>query len=231
MWHPKVSAGDEYHGPDLTYRIVSAIPIVLTNLVSIFGAFSWLHSNLQSWGLTGQIIFAATFDSVAVFLAFSAHHSQMRDDASFGLKLSSRFFGLILGAMSGSHFLKDGHVTLPAIAVFVASASSPWLWSVYSAQTSRNTLMLKGLIEHHALRPGTARWLWHPIRTTRLMSDATWTGERMTGRALQTFEEKKAAKITARETAREARELEKAVKELPAQLHQKEINAAKKEGN
>jgi hypothetical protein len=187
--HLRMNAGDAYKGPDIAYRIVSAIPILLTNIVSTFGAYSWLHDNLKSWGTIGQVIFAVTFDSVAIFLALSAHHSQMRDDSALRLKIASRFFGALLGLMSGSHFLKNGHVTLPAIAVFVASASSPWLWSVYSSQMSRNALMAKGHIEPHALRMGASRWMFHPSKSFRVMSMASWTGEQLPGRAIAQWQD------------------------------------------
>jgi hypothetical protein len=56
------------------------------------------------------------------------------------------------------------------------SASSPWLWAVHSRRVSRDALLAQGLIEHHAVRLGSTRWAWHPIRSARVMWHATWEG-------------------------------------------------------
>jgi hypothetical protein len=66
--------------------------------------------------------------------------------------------------------------TFAAVAIGLCSAASPWLWGVHSRRASRDALRAKGLIEPHALRLGTTRWMWHPVRSAQAMWHATWEG-------------------------------------------------------
>jgi hypothetical protein len=36
--------------------------------------------------------------------------------------------------------------------------------------------MAAGLVEPHAVRLGSTRWMWHPLRSARVMWHATWEG-------------------------------------------------------
>jgi hypothetical protein len=85
---------------------------------------------------------------------------------------------LAIARMNYSHYAPPGwRPTFAAVAVALCSAASPWLWGVHSRRASRDQLLAAGLVEPHALRLGATRWLWHPLRSARVMvDDAQATG-------------------------------------------------------
>jgi hypothetical protein len=156
--------------------VAAAIPIVLVNSVAFGGQLSFLRAHLP-WPLAGQVTMAVALESVAVFLAMHAHVAALADDSALRLRLASYGFAAVIGAMNYSHYARPGwQPTFPAVAVGLMSASSPWLWAVHSRRASRDQLRARGLVEAHALRLGATRWLWHPVRSARVMFNATWTG-------------------------------------------------------
>jgi hypothetical protein len=153
-----------------------AVPLLLVNAVAFSGQLAFLRTHLP-WPLPGQVIMAVALESVAVFLALHAHVAALANDSAMRLRLASYAFGAVIGAMNYSHYAVPGwRPTFPAVAVGLMSASSPWLWAVHSRRASRDQMMAAGLIEGHALRLGSTRWLWHPVRSARVMYHATWTG-------------------------------------------------------
>lgn len=156
--------------------VAAAIPVVLVNAVAFAGQFAFLRAHLP-WPLPGQVMVAVALESVAVYLAFHAHLAQLANDSALRLRLAAYSFALIIGAMNYSHYARPGwRPTFAAVAVGLMSAASPWLWSVHSRRVSRDRLMDAGLVEPHALRLGATRWLWHPLRSARVMWHATWEG-------------------------------------------------------
>jgi hypothetical protein len=156
--------------------VAAAVPLVLVNAVAFGGQLAFLREHLP-WGLVGQVTMAIALESIAVFLAFHAHVAALANDSAFRLRLAAYTFAVVIAAMNYSHYARPGWgPTFPAVAVGLMSASSPWLWGVHSRRVSRDQLMARGLIEPHALRLGTTRWVWHPIQSARVMFRATWTG-------------------------------------------------------
>jgi hypothetical protein len=160
----------------LARTVAAAIPLLLVNIVAFSGQYAYLQDHLH-WALAGQITVALALESVAIFLALHAHVAALANDSALRLRLAAYAFAAVIGAMNYSHFaLPNWRPTFAAIAVGLMSASSPWLWAVHSRRASRDALMARGLIEPHALRLGATRWLWHPVRSARVMWYATWTG-------------------------------------------------------
>jgi hypothetical protein len=156
--------------------VAVAVPLLLVNAVAFSGQLAFLRTHLP-WPLPGQVIMAVALESVAVFLALHAHVAALANDSAMRLRLASYAFGAVIGAMNYSHYAAPGwRPTFPAVAVGLMSASSPWLWAVHSRRASRDQMMAAGLIEGHALRLGSTRWLWHPVRSARVMWHATWQG-------------------------------------------------------
>ena len=157
--------------------VLAAIPVVLVNLVAFAGQLAFLHDHLP-WPLPGQVLVAVALESIAIYLAWHAHVAQVANDSALRLRLAAYASGLLIGAMNYSHYAVDGwRPTFAAITVGLMSASSPWLWSVHSRRASRDVLLAAGLIEPHALRLGSTRWMWHPVLSFRVMRRATWEGE------------------------------------------------------
>jgi hypothetical protein len=153
----------------------AAVPVVLVNAVAFAGQLAFLRTHL-AWHLPGQIMMAVALEAVAVYLAFHAHIAQLANDSALRLRLASYAFALVIGAMNYSHYAAHWRPTFPAVAIGLMSASSPWLWAVHSRRMSRDALLAQGLIEHHAVRLGSTRWAWHPVRSARVMWHATWEG-------------------------------------------------------
>jgi hypothetical protein len=155
---------------------VAAGPVVLVNLVAFFGQLAFLREHLP-WPLPGQILVAVALESVAVYLAYHAHVAQLADDSALRLRLASYMFAAVIGVMNFSHYAPHWRPTFAAVAFGLMSAASPWLWAIHSRRESRDALMARGLVEPHAVRLGATRWLWHPLKSIRVMGEATWTGE------------------------------------------------------
>lgn len=163
--------------------VLALIPLLLVNSVAFAGQLAFLRDHL-GWPLPGDIAFALALESIAVYLAYHAHVALLADDSALRLRLAAYGFAAVIGAMNYSHYSHHWRPTFAAVALGLLSASSPWLWGVHSRRASRDALMTAGLIERRALRLGSTRWLWHPIRSARVMWHATWTGERRVTEAI-----------------------------------------------
>lgn len=156
--------------------IITAVPLILVNCTAFAGQLAFLRDHL-SWNLAGDIIFASSLESCAIFVAYMAHAALLSGDSATRLRLASYGLGLTIGAMNASHYIRNGHITFAAVALGLMSSSSPFLWGIFSRRQSRDALMSSGMIEGHAVRLGFTRWLFHPVRSFRVFSRATWTGE------------------------------------------------------
>jgi hypothetical protein len=167
---------------------LTAVPIVLVNVVAFYGQFSYLHAH-KSVPPAVQVIVAVALESVAIYLAWQAHLAQLANDSALRLRLSSYLIALVIAAMNYSHFCGPGwRPAFLAVAFALASAISPVLWSVYSRRATRDALKARGLIEGRAVRLGATRWAWHPVKSFRVMSRATWAGETNPARAIALIE-------------------------------------------
>jgi hypothetical protein len=156
--------------------LLAAIPVIGVNIVAFYGQLSYLGDHLAAPAAI-RVLVAAVLEAIAVYLAWMAHLAQLSGDSAFRLRLASYFFALIIAAMNYSHFAGlDGRLTFTAAAFALCSAVSPWLWAVYSRRESRDELRRRGDIEPHAVRLGATRWAWHPLRSARVMSRASWLG-------------------------------------------------------
>jgi hypothetical protein len=158
------------------HTALAAVPVMLVNAVAFAGQLAFLRSHLP-WPLAGQVTMAVALESIAVYLAFHAHVAQLANDSALRLRLAAYTFAAVIAAMNYSHYAAPHwRPTFPAVAVGLMSAASPWLWAVHSRRASRDELLAKGLIEPHAVRLGSTRWTWHPVRSARVMWHATWEG-------------------------------------------------------
>ena len=176
-WRPAIRRAVAHRG------WLAAIPVVLVNAVA-FGAqlgFWRVHVPL----LAEAVLVALALESIAIYLAWQAHLAQLADDSALRLRLAAYGMALVIGALNYSHFALPGwRPDVAAVTFGMMSAISPWLWSVHSRRASRDVLKARGLIEPHAVRLGTTRWAWHPLRSARVMFRATWRGENDPAKAL-----------------------------------------------
>lgn len=187
---------------------VAAIPVVMVNATAFTGQFAFLNDHL-AWPLALRILFAATLETVAIYIAFHAHVAQMEDDSALRLKLSAYAFAAVIGAMNYSHYaVHSWKPTFMGVALGLLSLSSPWLWGIHSRRASRDRLRAMGLIEARSVRLGSTRWLWHAIRSMQTMYHATWVAENDPQRAISLYEtsrQARRARKEARQALREAR--------------------------
>lgn len=162
---------------------LAAIPVVLVNAVAFGAQLAFWRAHL---GLALEAVAVAlATESIANYLAWQAHLAQLADDAALRLRLAAYGTALVIGALNYSHYMLRGwRPTVAAVTFGMMSAISPWLWSVHSRRVSRDALKSRGLIEPHAVRLGTNRWLWHPLKSAQVMFRATWEGETDPARAI-----------------------------------------------
>jgi len=176
---------------------LAAIPVILVNSVAFYGQLAFLRGHLAAPSAV-QALVAVALESIAVYLAWQAHLAQLADDSAMRLRLAAYGMAALIGAMNYSHYAAPHwRPTFAAIAFALCSAISPWLWSIHSRRESRDALKAKGLIEPHAVRLGVTRWVWHPLRSPRVMWHATWAGENDPAKAIALTEASAAAKVAA----------------------------------
>jgi hypothetical protein len=182
----------------------AAVPVALVNATAFIGQFAWVRQHVP-WIVPGQVLFAVALESVAIYLAWHAHLAQLANDSAGRLKLGAYSFALVIGAMNYSHYASHWRPNALAVGLGLMSALSPWLWGVHSRRASRDKLMERGLVEEHAVRLGANRWMWHPVRSTKVMFQATWIGESNPKTAIEAAEEIAAARRADRAGRRYAR--------------------------
>jgi hypothetical protein len=185
--------------------VAAAVPVALVNATAFIGQFAWVRVHVP-WILPGQVLFAVTLESIAVYLAWHAHLAQLKNDSAGRLRLSAYLFALVIGAMNYSHYAVDWHPNALAVGLGLMSALSPWLWGVHSRRASRDALLAQHLVEPHAVRLGAARWTWHPLRSVGVTSASAWTGENDPQRAIALYDTRRAAKSGAPVLAQAARQ-------------------------
>jgi hypothetical protein len=168
--------------PDVDLRKISiatcsfAASSLLVNTVAFIGQYGYASEHF-GWDKPGDILYAATIESIAVTVAAHAHQSQKNNDSALRTKLASYALGAVVGALNYSHFSVHWHPTAKAVSLGLLSALSPWLWSMFSRRVSRDLFMERGLLEGRAVKLGATRWFWHPLGSFRAMRWATWIGE------------------------------------------------------
>jgi hypothetical protein len=168
--------------------IIAAIPLVLVNIVAFAGQFGFIRDHID-WPLFGQIAFALSLESIALFLTYMAHEALMSEDSAYGLRILSYSFGAIIGIMNYSHYAGPGFKpTFEAVATGLMSVSSPFLWGIYSRRNSRDALKAKGLIESRAVKLGGLRWLFWTRESFGVFRAAVWSGENRPDVAIADYE-------------------------------------------
>lgn len=169
--------------------VITAIPIIMVNLAAVIAQYQFIRQHLPTWGPAGQLLLALAIESIAIQLSYFAHLAMTAGDSFAKLRISALGFAGLVAFANGSHYLSDGRITFASVAVALCSISSPILWGIYSRRQSRDKLLAQGLIEGHAVRLGSARWLYWPVRSFRVFRYAAWLGEQNPGSAIEQWEE------------------------------------------
>jgi len=160
----------------LTRSAALILPLLLVNSAAVYGQAGWAHDHLTSaWPLA--FLFAASIESIGIYLAYEAHAALMAGDASARLRLGSYLVGILAGSLNYAHFASTGYRPNPLAVTFgVLSSISPWLWSIRSRSMNRAHLRELGQIDPRAVRFSLLRWALFPVRCFRAFRGAVWAG-------------------------------------------------------
>lgn len=154
-------------------RAFLILPLFLVNAAAVWGQAGWANTNLHH-GLIVAVLFALAVESIGAYLAFEAHEALMADQASGMLRMGSYGVGLLAGTLNYLHFVPEGLST--AVAFGCLSAVSPWLWAIWSRATNRARLAELGMVDVRAVKLGTARKVFHPVKSFKVVRWAAWEG-------------------------------------------------------
>jgi len=156
------------------------VPVVLVNTFAGIGQTLWAMDHISpALGVPAVLTavgFAATLESIAVYLAYQAHRALMAGDAALRLRVASYAAAGTVGALNYSHWSADWQPTAVAITYTGFSVISPWLWSIQSRSMHRAELRAEDLIDPRTVRFSMARWTLYPVRTFTAFRAAVWAG-------------------------------------------------------
>ena len=159
------------HAPSPPARRAAAlaVPLLLVNGWAVYGQAAWAYDHLLP-SRVAAVVFAATVESIAVYLAYEARTALLAGDSSFRLRVASYVAALAAGAMNYSHYAPAWDEPNAAALIFaVLSALSPWLWAIRTRSQRRGDLRAAGLVDARAAHFSAARWLHFPRRTWRAL--------------------------------------------------------------
>jgi hypothetical protein len=156
------------------------VPVVLVNTFAGIGQTLWAMDHISpalgGYPVVTAVGFAATLESIAVYLAYQAHRALMAGDAALRLRVASYAAAGTVGALNYSHWSADWSPTAVAITYTGFSVISPWLWSIQSRSMHRAELRAEDLIDPRTVRFSMARWTLYPVRTFTAFRAAVWAG-------------------------------------------------------
>lgn len=182
--------------------LITAAPLLGLNAIAMFGQYD-AFSHMPNIIGPGALGIGAVLETIALFLAHHAHQALVAGDSASRLRLASYVFGAAVGALNyhdqggpvGDSLHQGGWDPTPLGLIFgLASALSPWLWSIHSRRTNRDRLLAMGLIERRAAKFSGARWVAYPIRTLRMLRWSVWVGEQEPAAAVAWWEDQRAAR-------------------------------------
>jgi hypothetical protein len=194
-------------GRDRRRDAALALPLILVNATAILGQVGWANDHLTHHVLALAVLFAATVESIGVYLSYEAHAALLAGEAALKLRLGSYALAAVAGGLNYSHYAAHTwHPTVAAVTFGLLSSVSPWLWSIRSRSLHRQALHTAGLIDRRSARFAAAKWLHFPIRTLRAHRHAVDTGEQQERRAWHDYTDlRRRARTSARRRRARAR--------------------------
>lgn len=211
-----------------TARFVPFAPLVLVNSLAVLGQLGWGRTNLTQVGADADsplrwviaVLFAATLESMALFLAYYANRALNRGDSATSLYLGAFGMAAVVAGVNYSHYAGKDPVTilgadLPGptamgIVFALCSLASPWLWRIKHRDANRDRLHALGVIDSKAVKLSLARKIFYPVKSFRVTRLAVWDGETNPAEAVSRYEALVADKRAAAEAKALARQEAKA---------------------
>jgi hypothetical protein len=153
------------------------LALVLVNAFAVSGQASWAYAALgRSWPVAAA--FAATLESIALFLTYEASKAMLNNDRSGTLRLFAYAVGLLVGVMNyAAHAGPQWRPTATAIAFGLLSTLSSWLWMTHTRGVHQAELRDAELIDPRTVKLPLMLWLMYPMKAVRMLRLAVWNGE------------------------------------------------------
>lgn len=152
----------------LERRVSSVAALVLVNVFAVIGQATWAYANLGHNPVIAGF-FAATIESIALYLTSQASAAMLANDKAAGLRMAAYGVGVLVGAMNYQSHSVAWQPNATAITFGMLSAISPWLWAIQARRTHRDALAASGLIDPRTVKIPTALWLFYPTYAVGLL--------------------------------------------------------------
>ncbi|SCL31854.1 hypothetical protein GA0070616_4344 [Micromonospora nigra] len=157
-------------------------PLLLVNTAAVGGqtayAFTRTPESLPApIRLTVALIYAATVESISLYVNWHAHDALMNGATGTAAEMRRRSYGIaaIVAAMNYSHFDGENWEPTPfAVGSGMASLLSPWLWGLHTRRQQHVQLLRKDLVDETGAVFDRKRRKAFPIRTWKA---ARWSIE------------------------------------------------------
>jgi hypothetical protein len=152
-----------------TPALVTAL-LVTINAVAIYGQAQFFYTKTHDW--VSAVGIAAVIELIGVYLAHMTHKFLMADQSPGLARPGAYAVGFLAAGLNYEHW--SVHDKTLGLTFAVLSALSPFLWSVWTRYRNRNRLSELGALDARGLRLSSAKKLFHPIKSIKLMSFAAW---------------------------------------------------------
>jgi hypothetical protein len=160
-----LAAAAQKHGDAIGRRLILILPLLLVNSFAAFGQAGFAHDHF-GWKIYAVIGFAATLESIALYIGYHAHAALMAGDSAMKLRLSSYLAGAVIGGLNYDHYAgSNGKPTALAVTFGLLSLMSPFLWAMHGRYKNRRRLEQLGLVDERAPHFSAAKWLHFPWQT------------------------------------------------------------------
>lgn len=164
FWASAAKAAARF-GYSLRQRLTLILPLLFVNAFAVVGQAGFAHDHLH-WQLLAAAGFAATLESIALYIGYHAHAALMAGDSAMKLRLASYLMGAVIGGINYDHYAAPGgKPTAMAVIFGLLSLISPWLWAMHGRHMNRKRLRELGLIDERAPHFSAAKWLHFPVQT------------------------------------------------------------------
>lgn len=156
--------------------------LVLLNAVAMYGQAAWFRDNItnhngwEDWIIPVGI--ALVVEMIGVYLSGMAQAALLADQSAGLLRAGSYAIGALAGTLNYWHFSgpTEWHPNASAITFGALSTISPWLWAIYTRHINRVRLEELGQVDKRGVKLSLNRKFWHPIKSIKVISYASWEG-------------------------------------------------------
>lgn len=208
FWASLAESAEKF-GASLREKLTLVLPLLFVNGFAVVGQAGFAHDRLH-WQLLAAAGFAATLESIALYIGYHAHAALMAGDSATKLRLASYSVGAVIGGINYEHYAgPHGNPTAMAVIFGLLSLISPWLWAMHGRYKNRRRLEQLGLIDERAPHFSAAKWLHFPIQTFGALRYGIGHNVKDPAAAWDGYQRERAAGKARRRVERERRRMER----------------------